>query len=82
MLTSGQVGIGTALPIIVSDLHGKEFEWVGSAYALSGTALLPLSGGLAQVSCWGLLQSVCLRVRPGIWTQTRNASYGVPLCRR
>ncbi|KAL5495946.1 hypothetical protein ACEPAI_1410 [Sanghuangporus weigelae] len=42
-------GVGTALPVIVADLHGKEFEWVGSAYALSATAFLPLSGGLAQV---------------------------------
>lgn len=41
--------MGTALPVIVSDLHGREFEWVGSAYALSATAFLPLSGGLAQV---------------------------------
>ena len=34
----------------MEDLHGVEFEWVGSAYALSSTAFLPLSGGLAQVS--------------------------------
>ena len=43
-------GVGTALPVIISDLHGSEFEWVGSAYALSATAFLPLTGGLAQVS--------------------------------
>ncbi|KAI5119018.1 hypothetical protein M0805_001877 [Coniferiporia weirii] len=42
-------GVGTALPVIVADLHGREFEWVGSAYALSATAFLPLSGGMAQV---------------------------------
>ncbi|KAH8108240.1 iron permease [Phellopilus nigrolimitatus] len=42
-------GIATALPVIVSELHGEQFEWVGSAYALSATAFLPLSGGLAQV---------------------------------
>ena len=34
----------------VNDLHGTEFEWIGSAYALASTAFLPLSGGLAQVS--------------------------------
>ncbi|PAV21574.1 MFS general substrate transporter [Pyrrhoderma noxium] len=42
-------GIGTALPVIVADLHGKQFEWVGSAYTLSATAFLPMSGALAQV---------------------------------
>ncbi|THH06333.1 hypothetical protein EW145_g4158, partial [Phellinidium pouzarii] len=41
-------GIGTALPIIVNDLHGTEFEWVGSAYALASTAFLPLIGALTQ----------------------------------
>lgn len=44
-----QTGIGTALPTIVNDLHGTEFEWVGSAYGLASTAFLPLSGALAQV---------------------------------
>ena len=44
-----QSGVSTALPIIVRDLNGTQFEWVGSAYALSATALMPLSGGLAQV---------------------------------
>ncbi|KAH8111198.1 iron permease [Phellopilus nigrolimitatus] len=42
-------GITTALPVIVRELHGEQFEWVGSAYALSAAAFLPLSGGLAQV---------------------------------
>ncbi|KAI5118634.1 hypothetical protein M0805_000010 [Coniferiporia weirii] len=42
-------GLSTALPIIIADLHGVEFEWAGSAYALAATAFLPLSGGLAQV---------------------------------
>lgn len=41
--------VSTALPTIVADLHGSQFVWVGSAYALSATAFLPLSGGLAQV---------------------------------
>lgn len=44
-----QAGIATALPTIIGDLGGGQFEWVGSAYALSATALLPLSGALAQV---------------------------------
>lgn len=47
---SPQMGLGTALPTIINDLHGTEFQWVGSAYGLASTALLPLSGALAQVS--------------------------------
>ncbi|KAJ3019302.1 hypothetical protein NUW54_g122 [Trametes sanguinea] len=39
----------TALPTIVRDLHSGDFVWVASAYALSSTALLPLSGGLAEM---------------------------------
>ncbi|VDC06977.1 unnamed protein product [Peniophora sp. CBMAI 1063] len=41
--------IGTALPVIVSDLKGTQFVWVGSAYTLGATALLPFCGGLAQI---------------------------------
>ncbi|KAJ6482238.1 major facilitator superfamily domain-containing protein [Mycena vulgaris] len=41
--------ISTALLTIVDELHGEQFIWVGSAYALAATALVPLSGGLAQV---------------------------------
>ncbi|KAH8093072.1 Mfs1.2 [Cristinia sonorae] len=42
-------GLSTALPTIIADLHGNDFVWVGSGYALASTALLPLSGGLAEV---------------------------------
>ena len=43
--------VGTALPIIVADLNGgNDFSWIGSAYALSSTAVLPLSGSLADIS--------------------------------
>ena len=42
--------VSTALPTITADLNGAEnFVWVGSAYALSSTAILPLSGGLADI---------------------------------
>lgn len=42
--------LGTALPTIVADLDGgDDFSWVGSAYALSSTAILPLSGSLADI---------------------------------
>ncbi|KAJ8518245.1 hypothetical protein ONZ45_g4681 [Pleurotus djamor] len=40
--------VSTALPTIALALHATEFIWVGSAYALSSTAILPMSGGLAQ----------------------------------
>ncbi|OBZ67783.1 putative transporter C3H1.06c [Grifola frondosa] len=41
--------VSTALPTIAYDLHATDFVWVGSAYALSSTAFLPMSGGLAQL---------------------------------
>ena len=41
--------VSTALPTIAHDLRATQFVWVGSAYALSSTAFLPMSGGLAQV---------------------------------
>ncbi|KAI0259530.1 major facilitator superfamily domain-containing protein [Gloeopeniophorella convolvens] len=41
--------IGTALPVIVSELHGKQFIWVGSAYTLGATAPVPFLSTLAQV---------------------------------
>ncbi|KAF4564077.1 hypothetical protein EYR36_003328 [Pleurotus pulmonarius] len=41
--------VSTALPVIVKDLGGSDFVWIGSAYALSATSFVPLSGGLAQV---------------------------------
>ncbi|CAK5284765.1 unnamed protein product [Mycena citricolor] len=49
-LTAIEMGsVSPALPTIIEDLHGTQFIWVGSAYALGATALIPLSGGLAQV---------------------------------
>ncbi|KAJ7889221.1 iron permease [Mycena leptocephala] len=41
--------VGTALPVIVQDLSGDKFIWVGSAYTLGETALIPFCGGLAQI---------------------------------
>ena len=41
--------VATALPTITADLHGTDFVWVGSAYALASSAILPMTGGLAQV---------------------------------
>ncbi|KAF7373673.1 Iron permease [Mycena sanguinolenta] len=42
--------IGTALPVIVHDLHGEDsFAWVSAVYTLTCTAILPLSGQLANI---------------------------------
>ncbi|KDR66919.1 hypothetical protein GALMADRAFT_106085 [Galerina marginata CBS 339.88] len=40
--------VSTALPTIVKDLRGSDFIWVGSAYAIASTAILPTIGGLAS----------------------------------
>ncbi|KAI0667901.1 Mfs1.2 [Trametes maxima] len=41
--------VSTALPVIIHDLHGDDFVWVGTAYSLAATAFLPLSGGVAEI---------------------------------
>ncbi|KIJ54454.1 hypothetical protein M422DRAFT_41728 [Sphaerobolus stellatus SS14] len=41
--------VSTALPTIVDELKGANFVWVGSSYALSSSAAIPLSGGIAQI---------------------------------
>ncbi|KAJ7505899.1 iron permease [Mycena galericulata] len=43
--------VGTALPTIASALNDRrgKYIWVGAAYAMSSTALIPLSGNLADV---------------------------------
>ena len=41
--------MSTTLPVIVSDLHATQFVWVATAYGIASTALLPLSGGFAEV---------------------------------
>ncbi|KAG6906980.1 hypothetical protein DXG01_011120 [Tephrocybe rancida] len=42
-------GVSTAAPTIVHALQGKDFSWVFSAYALSSSSCIPLSGNLAQI---------------------------------
>ncbi|TCD70608.1 hypothetical protein EIP91_002638 [Steccherinum ochraceum] len=42
-------GLSTALPVISNDLRGGDFAWVGTAYAISATAVLPLTGGFAEI---------------------------------
>ncbi|CCM04080.1 uncharacterized protein FIBRA_06239 [Fibroporia radiculosa] len=41
--------VSVALPTIVKALDGSSFIWVGSAYTLASTAVIPLVGGLAQI---------------------------------
>ncbi|GJE88942.1 MFS general substrate transporter [Phanerochaete sordida] len=41
--------VSTALPTIAHDLNGVDFVWIASAYSLAATALLPATGGMAQV---------------------------------
>ncbi|KAJ2970492.1 hypothetical protein NUW54_g12718 [Trametes sanguinea] len=40
--------VSTALPTIVSQLHGTDFIWAGSAYTIASTAVLPFVGDLAS----------------------------------
>ncbi|KAG9016030.1 hypothetical protein FRB90_003791 [Tulasnella sp. 427] len=41
--------VSTFLSALEFDLQGTEFAWVGSAFVLGSTAILPLTGGLAQI---------------------------------
>ena len=42
--------VSTAVPTMTNDLHGgDDFVWIGSAYGLASTAILPFSGRLADV---------------------------------
>ncbi|TBU29033.1 major facilitator superfamily domain-containing protein [Dichomitus squalens] len=42
--------VSTALPTILLDLNnGEDFIWISSAYTLASTAILPLSGALAEI---------------------------------
>lgn len=44
-----QTAVSPALPTIIHDLNGDDFVWVASGYALASTALLPATGGMAEV---------------------------------
>lgn len=43
------VSISAVLPTIVSDLHGTQFIWVTSAYALASAAIIPMIGDVAEI---------------------------------
>src|SRR6476469_2549413 len=45
-----QTIVGTAMPRIVADLHGFEhYAWVTTAYLLTSTAVVPISGKLSDM---------------------------------
>lgn len=44
-----QTAVSTALPTIVHHLNGSDFIWVGSAYSIGATAVLPLVGGVVSI---------------------------------
>jgi len=51
-----QTVVGVAMPRIVSELHGLEFyAWVTTAYLLTSTAVMPISGKLSDL--YGLRSS-------------------------
>ncbi|THH28362.1 hypothetical protein EUX98_g5826 [Antrodiella citrinella] len=53
--------VSTTLPTITADLNGADtFVWVGSAYALSSTAILPLSGSLANIFGRKPIMLICI----------------------
>lgn len=76
--------VGNASPTIASDLDIEQFAWIGTAYGLSSTALLPLSGGLAQVREYPRpLSSIHLpTIAPDIRPSPRHAGFPRHLCRR
>ncbi|SCV68370.1 BQ2448_491 [Microbotryum intermedium] len=41
--------VSTALPAMAAEFESTEFSWVGSAYSLTSTALVPWTGGLATI---------------------------------
>ncbi|GAA5874035.1 hypothetical protein JCM16303_002669 [Sporobolomyces ruberrimus] len=41
--------ISTALPDIIAEFQTEQYSWIGSAYTLSSTALIPFTAGLASI---------------------------------
>ncbi|KAJ7163787.1 iron permease [Mycena crocata] len=54
--------VGTALPTIADTLNDSkgDYTWVGSAYALSSTAFIPLSGSLADAFGRRPIMLICI----------------------
>ena len=43
-----KMAVSTALPTIVDHLHGTDFIWVGSAFTIASTAIIPFVGDLVS----------------------------------
>ncbi|BGO95553.1 hypothetical protein NBRC10512_007811 [Rhodotorula toruloides] len=41
--------VSTVLPNMAKDFKSADYSWIGSAYALTSTALIPWTGGLANI---------------------------------
>ncbi|KAM0746387.1 iron permease [Meredithblackwellia eburnea MCA 4105] len=41
--------VSTVLPTIANTFHSSQYSWVGSSYALTSTALIPWTGGIAHL---------------------------------
>ncbi|KAJ3846012.1 Mfs1.2 [Lentinula lateritia] len=48
-LSALEYAIPNALPVIINDLQGQEFAWIGTAYGLASTVFLPMSGNMAEI---------------------------------
>ena len=46
--TGTQMAVSTCLPTIVNDLNGTDFIWVGSAFTVASTAIIPFVGHLVD----------------------------------
>lgn len=49
VISTIQTAVSTALPTIVHHLNGSDFIWIGSAYSIGATAVLPLVGGVVSI---------------------------------
>ncbi|OCH84463.1 MFS general substrate transporter [Obba rivulosa] len=80
--------VSTALPTILNDLHGTDFVWIATAYTLASTAVLPMTGGLAEIfgrrpamlaslSLFGLGSALCGAAQNVPWLIAARAVQGM-----
>ncbi|EMD35286.1 hypothetical protein CERSUDRAFT_116088 [Gelatoporia subvermispora B] len=80
--------VSTALPTILNDLHGTDFVWIATAYTLASTAVLPMTGGLAEIfgrkpamlaalSLFGLGSALCGASQSVSWLIAARAVQGM-----
>lgn len=70
--------VSTALPTIVKDLGGTDFAWVGSAFALGSTAILPLVGASPKSSV--VVPSFSVLFFSSVWGPASAAGPGIWIC--